>query len=200
MNVQRLQALRRAQQYYLLPVKAGMMLEIHEKIGEWNSQRIWRFKWLVIRVKKPNHADGTFVIRGKTSGNTIEKIYPLSFVNFDHVYLMDVYKIARAKLYYMRDKIGKDAKLKSLITADQRGMDLLKIAKENLASELPEVIAEIADETVVDESTADALVAEHDAQQEAEVSSQEANAEVEAPVDQSSEENNEAQEAGEETK
>ena len=155
---------------------------------------------MVIRVKKPNHADGTFVIRGKTSGNTIEKIYPLSFVNFDHVYLMDVYKIARAKLYYMRDKIGKDAKLKSLITADQRGMDLLKIAKENLASELPEVIAEIADETVVDESTADALVAEHDAQQEAEVSSQEANAEVEVPVDQSSEENNEAQEAGEETK
>jgi hypothetical protein len=44
MNVQRLQALRRAQQYHLLPVKAGMMVEIHEKIGEGNSQRIWKFK------------------------------------------------------------------------------------------------------------------------------------------------------------
>ena len=63
MNVQRLQALRRAQQYHLLPIKVGMMVELHEKIGEGNNQRIWRFKWLVIKVKKPNHADGTFTIR-----------------------------------------------------------------------------------------------------------------------------------------
>ena len=160
MNVQRLQALRRAQQYYLLPVKAGMMVEIHEKIGEWNSQRIWKFKWLVIKVKKPNHADGTFTLRGKTSGHTIEKIYPLSFVNFDHVFLLDVYKVARAKLYYIREKIGKDAKMKSLITAEQRGIDLLVVAKENLAAELPAVIQEIADDTQIDEVTADAIVAE----------------------------------------
>jgi large subunit ribosomal protein L19 len=137
MNVQRLQALRRAQQYHLLPIKPGMMVEIHEKIGEGNNQRIWKFKWLVIKVKKPNHADGTFTLRGKTSGHTIEKIYPLSFVNFDHVYLLDVYKVARAKLYYIREKIGKDAKMKSLITAEQRGIDLLALAKENLAAELP---------------------------------------------------------------
>ena len=163
MNVQRLQALRRAQQYYLLPVKAGMMVEIHEKIGEWNSQRIWKFKWLVIKVKKPNHADGTFTLRGKTSGHTIEKIYPLSFVNFDHVFLLDVYKVARAKLYYIREKIGKDAKMKSLITAEQRGIDLLVVAKENLAAELPAVVQEIADDTQIDETTADAIVAEAEA-------------------------------------
>jgi large subunit ribosomal protein L19 len=162
MNVQRLQALRRAQKYHLLPIKAGMMVEIHEKIGEGSNQRIWKFKWLVIKVKKPNHADGTFTLRGKTSGHTIEKIYPLSFVNFDHVYLLDVYKVARAKLYYIRDKIGKDAKMKSLITAEQRGIDLLVIAKENLANELPAVLQEIADDTQIDEATADAIVAENE--------------------------------------
>lgn len=161
MNVQRLQALRRAQQYHLLPIKAGMMVELHEKIGEWNNQRIWKFKWLVIKVKKPNHADGTFTIRWKTSGLTIEKIYPLSFPNFEHVYLLDVYKIARAKLYYMRDKIGKDAKLKSLITAEQRGFDLFKQAKENLAAEIPAIaeVLESNEEIQISEETADEIIA-----------------------------------------
>ena len=114
-------------------------------------------------MKKPNHADGTFTLRGKTSGHTIEKIYPLSFVNFDHVFLLDVYKVARAKLYYIREKIGKDAKMKSLITAEQRGIDLLVVAKENLAAELPAVVQEIADDTQIDETTADAIVAEAEA-------------------------------------
>lgn len=168
MNVQRLQALRRAQQYHLLPIKAGMMVEIHEKIGEGSNQRIWKFKWLVIKVKKPNHADGTFTLRGKTSGHTIEKIYPLSFVNFDHVYLLDVYKVARAKLYYIREKIGKDAKMKSLITAEQRGIDLLALAKENLASELPTVIQQIADDVTIDETTADAIVEEAQSEEQVE--------------------------------
>jgi len=115
-------------------------------------------------VKKPNHADGTFTLRGKTSGHTIEKIYPLSFGNFDHVYLLDVYKIARAKLYYIREKIGKDAKMKSLITAEQRGIDLLVLAKENLAAELPAVIQQIADNIQIDEAIADAIVGENETQ------------------------------------
>lgn len=123
---------------------------------------------MVIKVKKPNHADGTFTLRGKTSGHTIEKIYPLSFVNFDHVFLLDVYKVARAKLYYIREKIGKDAKMKSLITAEQRGIDLLVVAKENLAAELPAVIQEIADNTQIDEATADAIVEENETQVAAE--------------------------------
>lgn len=160
MNVQRLQALRRVQQYYLLPIKPGMMVEIHEKIGEWNNQRIWKFKGLVLKVKKPNHADGTFTVRGKTAGLTIEKIYPLSFPNFEHVYLLDVFKVAKSKLYYMRDKIGKDAKLKSLITAEQRNFDLLVQAKNTLAAELPEVIATIDENIEIDETTADAIIAE----------------------------------------
>jgi large subunit ribosomal protein L19 len=161
MNVQRLQALRRAQQYHLLPIKVGMMVELHEKIGEGNNQRIWRFKWLVIKVKKPNHADGTFTIRWKTSGLTIEKIYPLSFPNFEHVYLLDVYKVVRAKLYYMRHKIWKDAKLKSLITAEQRGFDLLKQAKENLAAEIPALadVLESNEDVQISEETADEIIA-----------------------------------------
>lgn len=111
-----------------------MQLEIHEKVGDGNNQRIRKFKGLVIKVKRPNHVDGTFTIRGKVAGIAIEKIYPLSFVNFEQVVLLDEYKIRRAKLYYMREKVGKDAKMKSVLTQSERGVDLVVLAKDEIAA------------------------------------------------------------------
>ena len=107
-----------------------MQLELHEEVGEWNNKRIWRFKWLVIKVQKSKHADGTFTIRGKTAGHTIEKIYPLSFPKFKKVMLLDEYKIRRAKLYYIRDKVGKDARMKSILSKEEKNIDLLTLAME----------------------------------------------------------------------
>ena len=107
----------------ILDIKPGMYIEIHEKDVETN--RIWRFKCLVIKVKKPSHADGSFTVRGMVAGVEVEKIYPLSFNNFDKIVLLDEYQIRRAKLYYIRDKVGKDARFKSKITAEKRDINLL---------------------------------------------------------------------------
>lgn len=107
----------------ILDIKPGMYIEIHEKDVETN--RIWRFKCLVIKLKKPNHADWSFTVRGMVAGVEIEKIYPLSFNNFDKIVLLDEYQIRRAKLYYIRDKVGKDARFKSKITAEKRDINLL---------------------------------------------------------------------------
>jgi hypothetical protein len=49
----------------------------------------------------------------------------LSFNRFDKIILLDEYKIRRAKLYYIRDKVGKDARFSSKITSDKRDIDLL---------------------------------------------------------------------------
>lgn len=83
-------------------------------------------------MKRKNHAHGTFTIRGKAAGHTIEKIYPLSFPNFDKVLLTDLYKIRRAKLYYIREKVGKDARMTSMLTNAEKGVDLLHLAKEEI--------------------------------------------------------------------
>jgi len=107
----------------ILDIKPGIYIEIHEKDVETN--RIWRFKCLVIKVKKPSHADGSFTVRGMVAGVEIEKIYPLSFNNFDKIVLLDEYKVRRAKLYYIREKVGKDARFKSKITAENRDINLL---------------------------------------------------------------------------
>lgn len=130
MNNTRLASLRVQKWYHILPIKPWYLLEIHEKVWEWSNARIWRFKGLVIKVKKPNHVDGTFTIRWKAAGHTIEKIYPLSFVNFDKVMLLDIYKIRRAKLYYIRDKVGKDARFASIALAEEKWIDLLSLGVE----------------------------------------------------------------------
>jgi len=77
-------------------------------------------------VKNPQHADGTFTVRGEVAGVTVEKIYPLSFTKFKKVILLDAFKTRKSKLYYLREKIGKDAKMKSKITSKERDMDLIK--------------------------------------------------------------------------
>ena len=118
-------------QNIIWPVRPGMFLEIHEIVWEWDTKRIWKFKGLVIKVKNPNQPDGTFTIRGEAARMTIEKIYPLSFPNFSKVILLDDYKIRRSKLYYIREKIWKDARFKSIIESEKRWTDLLALVKKD---------------------------------------------------------------------
>lgn len=125
MNFERIKTLQEKNNVSLLDVQPGMYLEIHEKIWEGDSNRVWRFKGLVIKVKKPQNADGSFTIRGTVAGVDVEKIYPLSFTKFDKVTLLDDYKIRKSKLYYIREKIGKDARMKSKISSDKRNTSIL---------------------------------------------------------------------------
>ena len=129
MNYERLQSVYSKNGYPILPVRTGMLIEVHEKVWEGSTERIWKFRGLVIKTKKENHPDGTFTMRWTCSGVTVEKIYPFSFNKFEKVLLLDEYKVRKSKLYYMRNKIWKDARLKSIISADNRDLDLLKKSK-----------------------------------------------------------------------
>jgi len=143
MNYNRLKNIYDKNQNTVLPVRPGMFLEIHEVVWDWDTKRIWKFKCLVIKVKKPNHPDGTFTVRGEVARMTVEKIYPLSFPNFDKVILLDDYKIRRSKLYYIREKIWKDARFKSIIEASKRNTNLLDLIKK-----APEAPAKVQQEVV----------------------------------------------------
>ena len=147
MNYDRLKNIYTKRTGAILPIKVGMVLEIHENIWEWDIKRIWKFKWLVIKVKKPSHPDGTFTIRWEVARMTIEKIYPLSFPNFDKVLLLDDYKIRRSKLYYIRDKVGKDARFKSIIENTQRWTDLLDLVRPDNAP-IENIIEEVVEDKV----------------------------------------------------
>lgn len=120
MNTWLLSAYHASKNMPVLSVKVWQQIEVHEKIGEWNNARVWKFKGLVIKVKNPNQAVWSFTIRWTSSGMTIEKVYPLSYSKFVKVILLDEYKIRKAKLYYIRDKVGKASRMKSLITSERR--------------------------------------------------------------------------------
>lgn len=184
--------MRVAKGYHILPIKSWMQLELHEHVGEGNNKRIWKFKWLVIKVKKPNHPDGSFTIRGKVAGQTIEKIYPLSFPQFAKVLVLDEYKIRRAKLYYIREKVWKDARMKSILTNSEKWVDLLALAleeikaiqsayEENLPKEEVEApVKETIEEISVEET-------ETPAEEESKVSTEETPAVEEIPTEEKTE-------------
>ncbi len=151
MNYQRLQSVYSKNGYPILPVRTGMLIEVHEKVWEGSTERIWKFRGLVIKTRKENHPDGTFTMRWTCSWVTVEKIYPFSFNKFEKVLLLDEYKVRKSKLYYMRDKIWKDARLKSIISSENRDSDLLKKIKvpETPAPEVKEeVVEEVKEEKV----------------------------------------------------
>ena len=130
MNFNRVKNLAEKNNYSVLDLKPGQLLEIYEKIWEWDSNRTWKFKWLVIKVKKPKHADGTFTVRGTVADVEVEKIYPLSFNKFEKIILLDEFKTRKSKLYYLRDKVWKAAKMKSIIKQDDRKSNILKKIKK----------------------------------------------------------------------
>ncbi len=121
MNIERLKKIWQLKWYNVLNVRPGQYIEIHEIVKEKNNERIWKFRWLVIRVKNPNHPTWTFTVRWEVAGNIIEKTYPLSFPNFKKIILIDQYKIRRNRLYYIREKVGRKAmKLKSILSDKDR--------------------------------------------------------------------------------
>ena len=120
MNYERIKKIAGIKWYKLWNVEVWQSLEVHEKIVEWKNERIWKFRWLVIKVHKKKMHDWNFTIRWKASWITIEKVYPLICQSISQILLQDKYKIRRAKLYYIRVKIWKDARLKSILTSDQR--------------------------------------------------------------------------------
>jgi large subunit ribosomal protein L19 len=131
-----------------IQVKTGQLLEIHETIGEGDNKRNWKFKCLVYGVKNASHPNGTFLVRGVTSGVVIEKIYPLCFEKFSKIVLLDEFKVRKSKIYFLRDKVGKGARLKSIITSERRNMDLLTLQIQPVVEETVEVPAVLVDESL----------------------------------------------------
>ena len=70
---------------------------------------------------------------------------------------MDQYKTRRVRLNYIREKVGKDAKMKSILSADQKDIDLLVIAK---AAVTPQAAVAAVEEQIVEVPTTETLVEE----------------------------------------
>ncbi len=96
-------------------VEIGDTVKVHVKIQEGEKSRIQVFEGTVI-AKKHGGISETFTVRRVAHGCGIERVFPLHSPAVDKVELVRHGKVRRAKLYYLRDRVGKAAKLKEKLS------------------------------------------------------------------------------------
>ena len=95
-------------------VEIGDLVKVHVKIKEGEKFRIQIFEGTVI-AKKHGGINETFTVRRVAHGVGIERVFPLHSPTVEKVELVRHGKVRRAKLYYLRDRVGKAAKVKSKV-------------------------------------------------------------------------------------
>lgn len=128
-------------------IKVGDTVRVHQRIKEGNRERIQVFEGIVIK-KQNGGLNETFTVRRVAYGVGVEKTFLLHSPLVEKVELVRVGKVRRAKLYYLRDRIGKAAKTKEDIGANLKRDDV--VVKEEMPAEPTEseVTAEAAEANV----------------------------------------------------
>ena len=92
-------------------IEIGSTVRVHVKIREGSRERIQVFEGTVI-AKRGSGVSETFTVRRLSYGVGVERVFPLHSPNVAKVELVRKGRVRRAKLYYLRDRVGKAAKVK----------------------------------------------------------------------------------------
>ena len=92
----------------------GDTVKVYGKIKEGNRERIQVFEGTVIK-RQGGSSRETFTVRKNSNGVGVEKTWPLHSPNVEKVEVVRRGKVRRAKLFYLRERSGKSAKVKELI-------------------------------------------------------------------------------------
>ena len=96
--------------------EVGDTVRVHGKIKEGNRERIQVFEGTVIKMQGGSNR-ATFTVRKNSNGVGVEKTWPLHSPNVEKVEVVRHGKVRRAKLYYLRDRVGKATRVKEDIVA-----------------------------------------------------------------------------------
>ncbi len=92
----------------------GDTVRVYGKIKEGNRERIQVFEGVVLK-RQGGSSRETFTVRKNSNGIGVEKTWPLHSPNVEKVEIVRKGKVRRAKLNYLRDRVGKKAKIKELV-------------------------------------------------------------------------------------
>ena len=92
-------------------VEVGDTVRVHIKVKEGNRERIQVFEGTVI-AKKHGGIEETITVRRISYGVGVEKVFPLHSPTIDKIEIVRHGVVRRAKLYYLRDRVGKSAKVR----------------------------------------------------------------------------------------
>lgn len=91
---------------------SGDTINVHIKIKEGNKERIQQFQGTVLQRKNPGTNGETFTLRKISDSIAVEKIMPIFSPSIDKIELVRKGKVRRARIFYLRDRKGKSAKIK----------------------------------------------------------------------------------------
>ena len=101
-----------------LVLNIGDTVKVHAKIKEGNKERIQVFEGTIIK-KQGGGANETFTVRRVAYGVGVEKTFLVNSPKVEKVEIVRAGKVRRAKLYYLRDRVGKATKVKEKITSKE---------------------------------------------------------------------------------
>ena len=140
-------------------LKVGNTVKVHVRIKEGNKERIQVFEGIIIKVQGGG-VNQTFTVRKTSYGVGVEKTFLIHSPLVEKVELVRVGKARRARLFYLRDRVGKAAKTKEQVGARIEDKeitvkeDLVEEPVQEVAQEVEEVKEEVAPvaETVAEET------------------------------------------------
>ena len=138
-------------------LKVGDTVRVHQRIKEGNRERIQVFEGIVIK-KQGGSINATFTVRRVAYGVGVEKTFLLHSPLVEKVEVVRVGKARRAKLYYLRDRVGKAAKTKENVGAkiETKFLNVKEDLNDEVATEEAPVVEEAsAVETTTEENKAE---------------------------------------------
>ena len=133
-------------------LKVGNTVKVHVRIKEGNKERIQVFEGIIIKVQGGG-VNQTFTVRKTSYGVGVEKTFLIHSPLVEKVELVRVGKATRARLFYLRDRVGKSAKTKEMVGARIEDKEIT--VKEDLVEE---PVAEEVKEEVVETPVAEEVV------------------------------------------
>lgn len=129
-------------------LKVGNTVKVHVRIKEGNKERIQIFEGIIIKVQGAG-VNKTFTVRKISYGVGVEKTFLIHSPLVEKVELVRVGKARRAKLFYLRDRVGKSAKTKELIGARIEDKEIIIKGEETPveeAAKTEETVTEVVKE------------------------------------------------------
>lgn len=99
-------------------IKSGMKVRVWQKIKEGDKERLQAFEGVVLAIKHGRGKTGMFTVRKISGGIGVERIFPFHAPTIDKIEILSQAKVRRAKLYYLRGRVGKKSKMKQVELAD----------------------------------------------------------------------------------
>ncbi|MEQ8628208.1 50S ribosomal protein L19 [Ekhidna sp.] len=95
----------------------GDTINVHYKIKEGNKERVQQFQGTVMQVRNQNSNGETFTVRKVSGDIAVERIFPILTPNLEKIEVLRKGKVRRAKLYYLRGRKGKAARIKEKLSS-----------------------------------------------------------------------------------